>query len=109
MSYDVWIGDNDFNYTSNVSSLFSDHINGGLLSLDGLTGKQAVERLASAFDEINKSRVAVWNEGARGEPEFCAQYDAENGWGSALGGILFLSRILAACARNPRKTLRVSA
>lgn len=108
MSYDVTIGDQSFNYTSNVSDLFYDHIVGGLPSLDGLTGKQAGERLRQAFKAINDTRNALWSEGAKGEPEFCAKYDAPNGWGSAIGGILFLARIFSACAQHPRSILRVS-
>jgi len=103
MSYDVWIGDESFNYTSNVYKMFSDHIDGGLTALDGLTGKQAVERLSTCFLEIDRSRVA------ESDKEFRDLYDAPNGWGSALGGIIFLARIMAACATHPRKTLRVSA
>jgi hypothetical protein len=109
MSYDVWIGDSSFNYTSNVFALFSDHIDGGLISLDGLTGKQASDRLAKAFEAIDNSRHALWKDNVQGEPAFCAQYDAKNGWGSTVGGIIFLAKIHAACAANPRKTLRVSA
>ena len=43
-----------------------------------------------------------------GEPNFCAAYDASNGWGSAVGGLIFLAEILAACAEFQRKKVRVS-
>lgn len=112
MSYDVWIGDKSFNYTFNVSKLFYDHIpdtgkGGGLREIDGLTGKAVVEILAPAFDAINRTRTKVWRADVVGDPEFCARYDAPNGWGSAIGAICFLAEILAACALNPRRRLRV--
>jgi hypothetical protein len=114
VSYDVWIGEESFNYTSNVSSLFYDHIaqdrnRGGIHELDGLTGKQAVEVLYDAFIALDRSYLNEWREAAVGAPAFCAKYDAPNGWGSAVGAILFLARIMGACARNPRKKVRVSA
>jgi hypothetical protein len=107
MSYDVYIGDRSFNYTSNVSKLFYDHIPDGIHALHGLTGKQAVEVLDGAFNRLNRTRIDLWREHDVGEPRFCAKYDAPNGWGSALGAIVFLAEILAACAQNPRKKVRV--
>ena len=62
MSYDVSIGDAWFNYTSNVSGLFYDHIppceegcRGGLHALNGLTGYQAIPVLQGAFARISDS------------------------------------------------------
>lgn len=114
MSYDVSIGDQSFNYTYNVSALFYDHIpaseggRGGLHELDGKTGKQAVAILADAFDCIRRTYVDLWEKDAVGEPAFCAKYDSPNGWGSTVGALIFLSRIMAACALNPRKRIRIS-
>lgn len=113
MSYDVYIGDQSFNYTYNVASLFYDHIptertRGGLYELEGLTGKQAVEVLAGAFDRISRTLHHHWQEHQIGEPRFCAKYDAKNGWGSAVGALVFLANVMAACALNPRKKVRVS-
>lgn len=114
MSYDVYVGGEDFNYTFNVSKLFYDHIpenrsRGGLDELHGLTGKQAVDVLADAFDAIHRTVLGTWKVDTVGEPEFCARYDAPNGWGSTVGAMLFLARIMAACAQNPRCKVRVSA
>lgn len=114
MSYDVFIGDASFNFTSNVGQLFYDHIpadrsRGGLHELHGITGKQAVPILAEAFERMNGTRHKLWREHAVGEPEFCAKYDAKNGWGSTVGALIFLAQILAACAQNPRKKVRLSA
>lgn len=112
MSYDVYIAGESFNYTFNVSKLFYDHIpdsgkGGGIRELEGLTGRQCALRLCDAIDRIDKTVLANWENGVVGEPRFCAAYDSPNGWGSAIGGILFLSRILSACVKNPRAKVRV--
>mgnify|MGYP003504240381 FL=1 len=107
MSYDVGIGSVSHNYTSNVSRLFYDHIpdfgkGGGLHELNGLTGKQAADIIADAFDRIDGTRSKFWSEGSVGEVEFSAKYDAPNGWGSAIGALVFLAKIQGACIKNPR-------
>lgn len=115
MSYDIYIGAEDFNYTSNVSALFYDHIpasdggRGGLHELHGKTGRQAAEILGGAFDRIYTTYGKLWNGNAIGEPAFCARYDAKNGWGSTVGALIFLSRVMAACQANPRRKVSVSA
>ena len=116
MSYDVSIGKDSFNYTSNVAALFYDHMpaddvseRGGLHTLSGCTGRIAGDKLAKALFRIERTRFELCESGAIGEPRFCAKYDARNGWGSAIGGISFLSRVMAACYQNPRKIVSVSA
>lgn len=116
MSYDVSIGDRDFNYTSNVSKLFYDHMpadnaseQGGLHILHGCLGKAAGDKLAAALERIEDTRLQIWDGEAPGEPEFCGRYDAPNGWGSAIGGIMFLSLMMAACYQNPEEKVSVSA
>ena len=114
MSYDITVGDVDFNVTFNLSALFYDHIpvernRGGLHELDGLTGSAAASVLGQVFGRIDETRNRLWKLDAVGEPEFCAKYDAPNGWGSAIGGIIFLAKLMAACRENPRSKVRVSA
>ncbi len=114
MSYDITIADKSFNYTSNVAALFYDHIpatdsRGGLHELDGKTGKQAGDILADAFDRIHSTKLSFWRYDTVGEPEFCARYDAPNGWGSTVGALILLSQVMAACYRNPRKRVSVDA
>lgn len=120
MSYDVSIGDFSENYTSNVAALFYEHIpatdekKGGLHALDGLTGKQASQVLRQAWSRIHNTKLDCWRasthkETVVGEPEFCARYDAPNGWGSTVGALIFLAEITSACACNPRKKVSVYA
>ena len=113
VSAHVYINNESFNYTHNVSRLWYDHIpdtgkGGGLRELDGLTGRQAFAVLADCISSIEETRLRLWCDDTIGEPKFCAAYDARNGWGSAVGGLLFLSLIMAACAKNPRHRVRVS-
>ena len=112
MSYDISIGPFNANYTSNVAALFYDHIpaersRGGLHELHGLTGRQAAAVLADAFDHIADTKLSLWHRDTVGEPEFCAKYDAPNGWGSTVGALIFLAQILAACATYSRSRVSV--
>ena len=120
MSYDVSIGEFSANYTSNVAALFYDHIpeqegsKGGLHALHGKTGKLAVAILNEAWSRIHATKLQTWRENLKGEavvgePEMCAKYDAPNGWGSMVGGLIYLGQITAACAANPSKKVSVSA
>lgn len=109
MSYDVSIGDCWFNYTWNLSRMFYEHIpasdgsEGGINALDGLTGRDALQLIAGAFDMLNNTYCLAGSTSA-----FRRKYDAENGWGSTDGALIFLARIMAACAANPRKKVSVS-
>lgn len=114
MSYDLYIGAQNFNATWNIGKLFYDHMppdetsdRGGLHTLHGLTGKQAGDKVAAAMERIERTRCDLWRTSAVGEPEFCARYDAPNGWGSAVGALTFLSLFMAACYQNPRKKVRL--
>lgn len=114
MSYDVYVGKGEsHNYTYNVSKLFYDHIpmvdaRGGLSEIDGKTGKQAAVILSDAIERIDRTRHRVWNNGSVGDQEFRAMYDAPNGWGSTIGAIMFLTKIMIDCYQNPRAKVVVS-
>jgi hypothetical protein len=81
---------------------------GGLHELDGKTGKEAVVILRDAFARIHRTKMDLWKQDDVGEPAFCAKYDPPNGWGSTVGALIFLAQIMAACADNPRKRIRIS-
>ena len=109
MSYDVDIGKASFNYTYNMSDLFYDVIPsrgnvdvGGIRSLHGLNGKQALERLSEAVSRIERKRIAI------GDEMLEKQYNAKNGWGTVLGATLFLAQIMAACIEHPDDFIEVS-
>lgn len=116
MSYDVYVGKESFNMTSNIRGLFYDHIpavegehQGGLHAIHGKTGRQAAKILSEGLKGIYKTKIDSWSVDAVGEPEFCAKYDSPNGWGSAVGGLIFYSQIMDACYRNPRAKVTLSA
>ena len=102
MSYDVCIADCDFNYTSNVSELFYNHMTGGLKSIDGMSGRQAANVLFGFWTSVNREYADL------GVGHFRLKYDAQNGWGSTDGALIFMGKITAACAQYPRHTVRVS-
>lgn len=102
MSYDVSIGSEWFNYTWNLSRFFRDHMPEGINGLDGLTGRQASDFIGNGLNAIERSYC-------RNNPGgLAAKYDSPNGWGTVIGALIFLGRIQAACAANPRKKVRVS-
>lgn len=122
MSYDVSIGANSFNYTSNGNELFYSHMpahervddngavtedRGGIPGLDGLTGREAGARILAGMESMNRERNRLGSD-APGEAEMCAKYDNPNGWGSLVGMLLFLGRIAAACAVAPDEVVSVS-
>lgn len=113
MSYDIHIGGEDMNCTFNLSRLFYDHIadrgkGGGLKELHGETGRVCSAILAEAFDSMARLQSRLWRNNVTGAPEFCAQYDPPNGWGSTVAGILFLGQLMAACNAHPRHKLTLS-
>lgn len=96
MSYDVTIGDFEANYTSNVSSMWYYSMGElGMSSIDGMPGRDAHAVLSNAFDKL------------RLEHFFINYEPPVNGWGSAEGGLIFMARIMAACARYPDEIVRV--
>lgn len=114
MGYDVSIGSFSSGYTYNVSALFHKHITSilhedtGLRMLHGMTGKKAFMHLSAAFERIEAEYLSVWKSGDVGASNFRKLYDPDNGWGSTVGALLFLARLMAACAENPRRILTVS-
>ena len=107
MSYDVTIGDIDLNITFNISGVFYDHIDGGLPSLDGKTGRQAGYVLQGFWSKIEKTRLRLWVSGDVGEPHMAEIYDSPNGWGSLIGALTFAGMLTSACAEFPRHRVRV--
>lgn len=117
MSYTVSIGKESFNYTWNLASFFYDAIpgeegspqreKGGIGAIDGMPGKEALHVLGNAFERIERMRIALSSSDQPGEKEMCAKYDAPNGWGSVIGAMSFLARIMVACVNNPDEIVEV--
>lgn len=114
MSYDVCIGEFNSNQTYNLSKLFYAYIfdeKGNSIGIKGLhdkTGAEAFLLLQKAFDLIDNAMYDGHSECEVGLPKFCAKYDPPNGWGSTIGGLVFMSRFMAACAANPELKVSVS-
>jgi hypothetical protein len=116
MSYDLSIGDAEFNYTYNLSGLFHKHIHNGadtgLGALCGMTGRQAAIVLQAAFESIHREYMDPFRSGARitcidADRILSDSHTPENGWGSYTSALIFLGRLLGACAANPRSKIKV--
>jgi hypothetical protein len=115
MSVDITIGDWSGNYTHNVSKLWHEHLladddsdTTGWDVIAGKTGKEAFHMLRAAFALIEATKHKYWKLNDVGEPAFCARYDASNGCGSTVGGLIFMAEVMAACAANPDAIVDVS-
>ena len=113
MSYDVNIGNHSFNYTSNLSGFFHDHVAGqdtGLQTLHGLKGKDAAVVLKDAFKKIRRTRDSFFDRYSNtkeAEEAFRSQYEPKNGWGSVMGAMIIMTEIMIACNENPEETVSV--
>lgn len=112
MSYDVSIGNWDGNYTHNsLGPLCYKHLckDKGLKSLDGKTGSECREILASFWESVHCERLNSWARDDVGETSMREIYDNPNGWGSLIGALIFMGEVTSACAMNPRNKVRVYA
>ncbi len=90
MSYDMHIADEGFNYTYNVSKMwYASEPEKGIRAIYGLTGEQATPVLRKMRDYMEDN----WDE--------MILYEPPNGWGSALGALGFLNRLIHASIRFP--------
>lgn len=108
MSYDIELGDFSGNYTSNGNHIYYDHMEGGLPALDGLTGKQAGDKISGWIRSFDYDVCENWYSSDVGEPTITSKYDVPNGWGSTIGAIVFLMKLLDACRMYPRCKVYVS-
>lgn len=110
MSYDVHVGTESFNYTYNGNKIFYDSMpdTKGIRALDGLKGSEAAKVISRSFIELSRIYDKVTPiQGEVGAASFRKLYDPENGWGSTVGAMLFLGRILNACLDNPEAIVEV--
>lgn len=92
MSYDMSIGDEDFNHTYNCSQMWYRAIpDKGIRAHYGMTGKQALAPLYVILKYMEKNRESL------------LLLNPPNGWGSYDSALSFVSDLIAASLRNPRK------
>ena len=104
MSYDVDIGDYSGNYTYNLSGMIYDHMDGGLNSLNGLTGRQGYEKIMSCLKNIKKT----CRQRPNGQPAWdflSKKYDPDNHWGDNTGCILWLAELAYEFRERPRNKI----
>ena len=92
MSYDMSIGDDDFNYTYNVADMWYAAIpKKGIRAHYGMTGEEALKPLTKIYSYM----VVNSNELRKLEPK--------NGWGSFDGALDFVHGLISASLRNKDK------
>lgn len=111
MSYDLQIGDRDFNYTWNLGDFFREYIKSdtteGLEALHNATGKESSVLLRSALERI-KSDSYKRDNGQPAWKYFGEKYDPDNYWGDVMSATLFITGLYFAACDNPRKRWRYS-
>lgn len=84
------------NYTCNVSPMYRKAFGDeGINSFNGLTGLEACERLKDGIHHmiINKEKYEKLN--------------PENGWGDYHGALFYLQKLMLACLKHPKATIRI--
>lgn len=90
MIYDVDIGNEEFNYTYNVSPMFYAAIpGGGLKIIHGMTGREVIDVLLEMNDFFHANKMRL------------IDMEPDNGWGGYSGAMEFMHDIIGACLRNP--------
>lgn len=90
MSYDMSIGEEDFNFTYNVAKMWYAAIpDKGIRAFYGMTGKEAVKVQQHIFNYMVDNK------------EYLMQYEPANGWGSYEGALKFVAKLIIASLNNP--------
>ena len=92
MSYDMSIGDEEFNYTYNVSEMWYDcYDNDGIRKHYNLKGEDAIPILKTLQSHMIHSK------------ERLEKMNPRNGWGSYEGALNFVNDLIEASKRNPNE------
>ena len=90
MSYDMNIGDREFNYTYNVAAMwYAAKPNVGIRCFYGMTGREAVKEQRDIQTYMEENR------------ETLLEYEPENGWGTFAGALKFVNSLIIASLENP--------
>jgi hypothetical protein len=90
MSYDLTLGDLEFNYTYNVSRMFYDYyVMDGIRTIRGKTGEEAHPLLTGLLKHM------------QAHPERMRGMEPSNGWGSYEGAMNWVSSMIDACLQYP--------
>lgn len=106
MSYDVWMTidtggpepaaiTDGYNYTSNVSPMWTRALGRSLKELDGMLGSEAAPLLLDGYQAIMDNL-----------PEY-RELNPKNGWGNAEGAAEFLFKLHSDCVRHPKAQLKM--
>lgn len=107
MSYDITIGDEEFNHTYNTHQLFCEIMPGneereaGINGLYGMTGAEAAEYIEASLERLSEMLHT------KSEDEIREKFDAPNKWGTLFTATLMISRLMAACMRHPFKKIEI--
>ena len=88
MSYDMWIGDEDFNITWNVGPMYYHVHDKGIRLHYGLTGAQALQPLRDMRYSMEEER------------EYLLTLEPDNGWGDYEIALQFVTDLINASVRN---------
>lgn len=90
MSYDLSIGNEDFNYTYNVSQMWYDfYPDRGIREHYGMTGKDSLPILRYLRNHMEDNEASM------------REMEPDNGWGSYEGALEFVGELILAAIRNP--------
>lgn len=99
MSYDVTVGDDDFNYTYNLGRFFR-AFEARPVDWDGRPADVVATKITRALHQITVF-ANLW-------PGLLDHYNPPNGWGSWQGAVKFLTDVMIACIENPDSTVEAS-
>jgi len=112
MSYDIYIGEDDYSYTFNLSQFFHDTVKvigkdstaTGLQALYGMCAEDAEVVLERALDEAEL--IFLTDDPVKLE-ELRSHYNPSNGWGSVEVAIILLHKMIRSCRKWPFAFVKV--
>ncbi len=95
MSYDMSLGQDDFNYTWNGNEMWYAAVRElynsekGIRYFYGMTGKEAA---------IVQTKILAW---ILDHKELCETFQSGNGWGTVHDGLLFITALIKSSIKQP--------